>query len=116
MPVRKCHKFKRRQCRLTDVMCIVDGEGAARYIKSTNGKNTNTPIIAVSAYSGVDPIDNSNLFTAYLAKPLQKTDLIAVMRQLGFKTSPIQGGAHHPKVTTSQPQSQPQSQPLLVST
>jgi serine/threonine-protein kinase RIM15 len=99
---------------------IVDGEGAARYIKSTNGKNTNTPIIAVSAYSGTDPNETSNVFTASLAKPLQKADLIgtydlnkylwlsflmnmhlAVMRQLGFKTSPMQGGAVHPKVTAS---------------
>jgi serine/threonine-protein kinase RIM15 len=96
-------------CILMDLqMPVLDGEGAARYIKSTNGKNTNTPIIAVSAYSGVDSSDSTaNLFTASLAKPLQKTDLIAVMRQLGFKTSPIQGGPHHPKVTTSQPQSQP---------
>lgn len=62
---------------LTDAIRTVDGEGAARYIKSTNGKNTNTPIIAISAYSGVDPIDNTgNLFTASLAKPLQKADLI----------------------------------------
>jgi len=97
---------------------IVDGEGAARYIKSTNSKNTNTPIIAVSAYSGTDPNETSNVFTASLAKPLQKADLIgkrslhsnhcrsdaflsAVMRQLGFKTSTLQGGAAHPKVTAS---------------
>jgi serine/threonine-protein kinase RIM15 len=104
---------------LTCSRCIVDGEGAARYIKSTNSKNTNTPIIAVSAYSGTDPNDTSNVFTASLAKPLQKADLIgkrsfgsncgslfnafpsAVMRQLGFKTSTLQGGAAHPKVTAS---------------
>ncbi|KAF9482518.1 hypothetical protein BDN70DRAFT_829267 [Pholiota conissans] len=90
-------------CILMDLqMPVLDGEGAARYIKSTNGKNTNTPIIAVSAYSGTDPNETSNVFTASLAKPLQKADLIAVMRQLGFKTSPMhQGGAMHPKVTAS---------------
>lgn len=55
---------------------IVDGEGAARYIKSTNSKNTNTPIIAVSAYSSTDPNETSNVFAAALAKPLQKADLI----------------------------------------
>lgn len=54
----------------------VDGEGAARYIKSTNSKNTNTPIIAVSAYSSTDPNETSNVFAAALAKPLQKADLI----------------------------------------
>lgn len=86
-------------CILMDLqMPVLDGEGAARYIKSTNSKNTNTPIIAVSAYSGTDPNETSNVFTASLAKPLQKADLIAVMRQLGFKTSTL---AAHPKVTAS---------------
>ncbi|KAF8974183.1 hypothetical protein BDZ97DRAFT_2069160 [Flammula alnicola] len=89
-------------CILMDLqMPVLDGEGAARYIKSTNGKNTNTPIIAVSAYSGTDPNETSNVFTASLAKPLQKADLIAVMRQLGFKTSPMRGGAVHHKVMAS---------------
>ncbi|KAF7352653.1 Serine/threonine protein [Mycena venus] len=83
-------------CILMDLhMPVLDGEGAARYIKSTNSKNTNTPIIAVSAYSGVDASDGSNLFTASLSKPLQKADLLNVMRQLGFKTSTM-------KVTASQ--------------
>lgn len=95
----------------------MDGEGAARYIRSTNSKNTNTPIIAVSAYSGTDPNEASNVFTASLAKPLQKADLLgqllarltvyrysphilsAVMRQLGFKTSTLQGGPGATKVT-----------------
>ena len=67
-------------------MPIVDGEGAARYIKSTNNKNATTPIIAVSAYSGSE-VEASNLFAASLAKPLQKADLVAAMRQLGFKTT-----------------------------
>ncbi|KAG6831400.1 hypothetical protein H0H92_011002 [Tricholoma furcatifolium] len=81
---------------------IMDGEGAARYIRSTNSKNTNTPIIAVSAYSGTDPNDMSNLFNASLSKPLQKADLLATMRKLGFKTSAVQGpGAA--KVTTAAP-------------
>ncbi|KNZ74803.1 Serine/threonine-protein kinase cek1 [Termitomyces sp. J132] len=88
-------------CILMDLqMPVLDGEGAARYIRSTNNKNTNTPIIAVSAYSSTDPSDTSNVFTASLAKPLQKADLLAVMRQLGFKTSTIQGGHRSTKVTT----------------
>ena len=69
----------------------VDGEGAARYIKSTNNKNSATPIIAVSAYSGVEATEDRDVFAAYIAKPLQKSDLVAVMRQLGFKTSTAQG-------------------------
>jgi serine/threonine-protein kinase RIM15 len=74
-------------CILMDLhMPIVDGEGAARYIKSTNNKNATTPIIAVSAYSGSE-MEASNLFAASLSKPLQKADLVAAMRQLGFKTA-----------------------------
>ncbi|KAF9464404.1 hypothetical protein BDZ94DRAFT_489757 [Collybia nuda] len=89
-------------CILMDLhMPVLDGEGAARYIRSTNSKNTNTPIIAVSAYSGTDPNEASNVFTASLAKPLQKADLLAVMRQLGFKTTTMQGGPGATKVTAS---------------
>lgn len=63
--------------KLTDSMhSLVDGEGAANYIKNTNGKNANTPIIAVSAYSGNDLSEGSNVFAASLSKPLQKADLI----------------------------------------
>ncbi|KAJ6486371.1 hypothetical protein C8R47DRAFT_1128241 [Mycena vitilis] len=91
-------------CILMDLhMPVVDGEGAARYLKSTNNKNTNTPIIAVSAYSGTDTTDEGNLFTASLSKPLQKADLLAVMRKLGFKTSTMQG-AGSTKVTASHAQ------------
>lgn len=89
-------------CILMDLhMPVLDGEGAARYIRSTNSKNTNTPIIAISAYSGTDPGEANNLFTASLSKPLQKADLLAVMRQLGFKTSTIQGGPGATKVTAA---------------
>lgn len=70
----------------------MDGESAARYIKSTNNKNTNTPIIAVSAYSTGD--EQNGLFAASLSKPLQRADLLAVMRKLGFKTSAVQGVSH----------------------
>lgn len=63
---------------------IVDGEGAARYIKSTNGRNANTPIIAVSAYSGIDMNEANNVFVASLAKPLQKADLLSERRSFGF--------------------------------
>ncbi|EJD01403.1 uncharacterized protein FOMMEDRAFT_147936 [Fomitiporia mediterranea MF3/22] len=74
-------------CILMDLhMPIVDGESAARLIKSTNNKNSSVPIISVSAYSGSDSFA-STLFAASLSKPVQKADLLAVMRQLGFKTS-----------------------------
>ena len=71
------------------VFDTVDGEGAARYIKTTNNKNASTPIIAVSAYGGSEPTEQSELFAGYLSKPVQKNDLLAMMRQLGFKTSTV---------------------------
>ncbi|KAF8842696.1 RIM15, signal transduction response regulator [Paxillus ammoniavirescens] len=90
-------------CILMDLyMPVLDGEGAARYIKGTNNKNTNTPIIAVSAYSAVDANEQNGLFVASLAKPLQRADLLTVMRKLGFKTSAVQGVSHHAaKLVTS---------------
>ena len=76
-------------------MPVVDGESAARLIKSTNNKNSSVPIISVSAYSGSD-IAASTLFAASISKPVQKADLLAVMRQLGFKTSTRQDGGGPP--------------------
>lgn len=70
---------------------VVDGESAARHIKSTSNRNSSVPIIAVSAY-GVAEGSASNLFAASIQKPVQKTDLLAVMKQLGFKTSTNQDG------------------------
>ncbi|KAH7914395.1 RIM15, signal transduction response regulator [Hygrophoropsis aurantiaca] len=89
-------------CILMDLqMPVLDGESAARYIKSTNSKNTTTPIIAVSAYSAVDANELNSLFAASLAKPLQRADLLAVMRRLGFKTSAVQGVSVAAKITAS---------------
>jgi len=76
----------------------VDGETAARYIKSTNNKNANTPTVAVSAYSIVDSEPTGSVFVASLAKPVQKTDLLAVMKQLGFRVSTREHGKHNSKV------------------
>lgn len=95
-------------CILMDLqMPVLDGEGAARYIKSTNGKNTNTPIIAVSAYSGTDPNETSNVFDAALSKPLQRADLLNVFRQLGFKTTPKQVVTAAKVVTSTSQMAQP---------
>jgi len=71
-------------------MPIMDGETASRYIKNTNNKNTDTPIISVSAYSSATHAEtggNGSVFSAMLAKPVQKNDIVNVMRQLGFKTA-----------------------------
>lgn len=69
-------------------MPVLDGEAAARYIKSTNSKNTNTPIVAVSAYSSTDPSETSNVFDAALAKPLQKADLLSMSLRYVYYTVP----------------------------
>lgn len=72
-------------------MPVVDGESAARYIKSTNNLNKSAPIVAVSAYVGQDSGVASNLFAACIAKPVHKADLLAVLRQLGFRTLTSEG-------------------------
>jgi serine/threonine-protein kinase RIM15 len=83
-------------------MPVLDGEGAARYIKSTANQNSNVPIIAVSAYSGNEPnLVADGLFAGALAKPVQKADLLTMMRQIGFKTSTIPGGGKGAASTTT---------------
>ncbi|KAL5488012.1 RIM15 [Sanghuangporus weigelae] len=96
------HSDIKFDCILMDLhMPIIDGESAARLIKSTNNKNSSVPIISVSAYSGSDSFA-STLFAASISKPVQKADLLAVMRQLGFKTSTHQdGGAVSTRVITA---------------
>lgn len=86
---------------LIDRLDAVDGEGASRYIKITNNKNTTTPIIAVSAYSGIEVTEAKELFAAYIAKPVQKADLVTAMRQLGFKTSTAQGRGQGTRLTSA---------------
>ncbi|CAE6458626.1 unnamed protein product [Rhizoctonia solani] len=75
-------------CILMDYqMPSVDGEVAARLIKQTKNKNSNVPIVAVSAYSGYENALSQGIFAAALSKPLSKTDLLTTMKTLGFKTS-----------------------------
>ncbi|KAG8902350.1 hypothetical protein FRB99_004564, partial [Tulasnella sp. 403] len=81
-------------------MPIMDGETAARYIKATNNKNTTTPIVSVSAYSTPESA-TGNLFAASLSKPVQKCDIVNVLRQLGFKTTETQKGKGQAGATTA---------------
>ncbi|KAF8743277.1 cheY-homologous receiver domain, partial [Rhizoctonia solani] len=75
-------------CILMDYqMPSVDGEVAARLIKQTKNKNSNVPIVAVSAYNGYEGALSQGIFAAALPKPLSKTDLLNTMKALGFKTS-----------------------------
>ncbi|KAI6047447.1 RIM15, signal transduction response regulator [Pisolithus marmoratus] len=88
-------------CILMDLyMPALDGENAARFIKMTKSKNSSTAIICVSAYSATDANESNSLFAASLAKPLQRADLLAVMRKLGFRTSAVQGAPHPTKPVT----------------
>lgn len=68
-------------------LSVVDGETAARYIKSTNNKNANTPVVAVSAYSLLESDLSNSVFVACLSKPVQRVDLLAVFKQLGFRSA-----------------------------
>ncbi|KIK29322.1 hypothetical protein PISMIDRAFT_89557 [Pisolithus microcarpus 441] len=89
-------------CILMDLyMPALDGESAARFIKLTNNKNNSTAIISVSAYSATDANVSNSLFAASLGKPLQRADLLAVMRKLGFKTSAVQGASYSAKLVAS---------------
>ncbi|EJU06200.1 hypothetical protein DACRYDRAFT_112948 [Dacryopinax primogenitus] len=75
-------------CILMDYqMPILDGELATRFIKGTNNRNKMTPVIAVSAYSALDPSINADLFAGSLSKPVQRDALLAVMKKLGFKVT-----------------------------
>lgn len=71
-----------------DRCCIaVDGENAARMIKSTNNANQNTPIVAVTSYAAHERAhitEEGTLFSAVLTKPVSKTDVLNVLTKLGF--------------------------------
>ncbi|CAO3680429.1 unnamed protein product [Rhizopus stolonifer] len=51
-------------------MPIIDGETAARMITSTNNKNKDTPIIAVTAYEST--VQQTKIFDDILSKPVTK--------------------------------------------
>ncbi|EIW72823.1 hypothetical protein TREMEDRAFT_25150 [Tremella mesenterica DSM 1558] len=69
-------------------MPVVTGEQVARMIRSTNNPNHNTPIIAATSYEQHQSItEEGTLFSAVLAKPVQKVDLIKCLGKLGFVLS-----------------------------
>jgi len=70
------------------LMPILDGENAARMIKSTKNANQNTPIVAVTSYAAQDQphvTEEGTVFNAVLTKPVNKTDVLNVLMKLGFK-------------------------------
>lgn len=77
------------------VMPNVSGEEVARMIRSTNGPNVNTPIIAATSYEHKQITTvlaesqreaSGAIFNAILAKPVTKRDLTDCLAKLGFIT------------------------------
>ncbi|GAA6004420.1 hypothetical protein JCM10207_000719 [Rhodosporidiobolus poonsookiae] len=66
-------------------MPVVDGEKAARMIKSTVNPSANAPIVAVCSHTAAIDDAAGTLFAATLSKPIMKADLLAVLSRLGFK-------------------------------
>ena len=83
-------------------MPVVSGEQVARMIRSTNNHNQNTPsaylasyiiavvlllipVIAATSYEQHQSVtEEGTLFSAVLAKPVSKPDLIKCLGKLGF--------------------------------
>ncbi|WVQ85691.1 hypothetical protein IAT38_007857 [Cryptococcus sp. DSM 104549] len=81
-------------------MPVVSGEQVARMIRSTNNHNQNTPIIAATSYEQHQSItEEGTLFSAVLAKPVSKADLIKCLAKLGFVLSA--GGGSGSEATSS---------------
>ena len=59
---------------------LVDGEAAARMIKSTNNSNRDTPIIAVTAYERT--VQLAGAFDDILSKPVTKSIIYQRLQQL----------------------------------
>ncbi|GAA5839142.1 hypothetical protein JCM3766R1_002269 [Sporobolomyces carnicolor] len=66
-------------------MAVVDGEKAARMIKSTVNPSAQAPIVAVCSHPAAIDDAAGTLFTATLSKPIMKADLLHVLSYLGFK-------------------------------
>lgn len=70
---------------LTNFDLIVDGEKAARMIKSTNNPSSTADIVAVCSYSIAVDDEVGTLFAATLPKPTTKEQVLAILRKLGFQ-------------------------------
>lgn len=63
-----------------EILFLVDGEAAARMIKSTNNINRNTPIIAVTAYEHT--LQLAGIFDDTLNKPVTKEVVTQCIQRL----------------------------------
>lgn len=92
-------------------MPILDGESAARMIKSTKNANQNTPIVAITSYELNNlPIQQQNtIFSAILQKPVNKTVILDVLKKLGFQT--VGAPTKRKSEGAATPQTAPNSKP-----
>jgi DNA-binding response OmpR family regulator len=74
------------------ILLLVDGEAAARMIKSTNNINRNTPIIAVTAYERI--LQLAGIFDDTLNKPVTKESVLRCIRQLSDQQQQHHGHSH----------------------
>ncbi|ODO12074.1 hypothetical protein I350_00859 [Cryptococcus amylolentus CBS 6273] len=82
-------------------MPVVNGEQVARMIRSTSNQNQNTPIIAATSYEQHQSItEEGTLFSAVIAKPVTKADLVKCFTKLGFVVS---SGGSEASPSTSHP-------------
>lgn len=66
------------------MMPLIEGQDAARMIKSTQNPNALTPIVAVTSFESYYVSEQGTLFAALLTKPVNKKDVLTVMKRLGF--------------------------------
>jgi len=66
------------------MMPLIEGQDAARMIKSTQNPNALTPIVAVTSFESYYVSEQGTLFAALLTKPVNKKDVLNVMKRLGF--------------------------------
>ncbi|WVQ71287.1 hypothetical protein IAR50_000813 [Cryptococcus sp. DSM 104548] len=82
-------------------MPVVNGEQVARMIRSTSNQNQDTPIIAATSYEQHQSItEEGTLFSAVIAKPVTKADLVKCFTKLGFVVS---AGGSDASPSTSHP-------------
>jgi serine/threonine-protein kinase RIM15 len=65
-------------------VCVVEGQDAARMIKSTQNPNALTPLVAGTLFESYYVSEQGTLFEALLTKPVNKKDVLNVMKWLGF--------------------------------
>ncbi|MBW0478461.1 hypothetical protein O181_018176 [Austropuccinia psidii MF-1] len=69
------------------MMPIIEGQDAARMIKSTKNLNSNKPIIAVTSFEKNLNLffnENGTLFKGLLNKPVQRKEILKVLKNVGF--------------------------------